>query len=216
VSGLILPNAFIPLAEELDMLDLVSGQLFGDACRDAKAWPSDISLSFNFSPSQFSDRTFADAILTVLHETGLPSHRLEVEITESALVEDLEATRHAMQTLRNAGVRIVIDDFGTGYSSLYHLSELRFDKLKIDRRFIQELATSDQSAGLVRAFVGLCKGLNLSVTAEGVETEAQAAAALEHGANQAQGFLFGKAVPAAQVPHVLSQPVSLGACHAVA
>jgi len=98
VSGLILPNAFIPLAEELDMLDLVSGQLFGDACRDAKAWPSDISLSFNFSPSQFSDRTFADAILTVLHETGLPSHRLEVEITESALVEDLEATRHAMQT----------------------------------------------------------------------------------------------------------------------
>jgi diguanylate cyclase (GGDEF)-like protein len=216
VSGLILPNAFIPLAEELDMLDLVSGQLFGDACRDAKAWPSDISLSFNFSPSQFSDRTFADAILTVLHETGLPSHRLEVEITESALVEDLEATRHAMQTLRNAGVRIVIDDFGTGYSSLYHLSELRFDKLKIDRRFIQELATSDQSAVLVRAIVGLCKGLNLSVTAEGVETEAQAAAALEHGANQAQGFLFGKAVPASQVPHLLSQRVSLGACHAVA
>jgi EAL domain-containing protein (putative c-di-GMP-specific phosphodiesterase class I) len=173
-------------------------------------------LSFNFSPSQFSDRTFADAILTVLHETGLPSHRLEVEITESALVEDLEATRHAMQTLRNAGVRIVIDDFGTGYSSLYHLSELRFDKLKIDRRFIQELATSDQSAVLVRAIVGLCKGLNLSVTAEGVETEAQAAAALEHGANQAQGFLFGKAVPAAQVPHLLSQRVSLGACPAVA
>jgi diguanylate cyclase (GGDEF)-like protein len=209
VSGLILPGAFIPLAEELGILDMVSGQLFGDACRDAITWPPDISLSFNFSPSQFSDRRFADAILTVLQETGLPPHRLEVEITESALVEDLEATRHAIQTLRNAGVCIVIDDFGTGYSSLYHLYELRFDKLKIDRRFIQGLVTSDESAVLVRAIVGLCKGLNLSITAEGVETEAQAAAACEHGVNQAQGFLFGKAVPAAQVPLLLSRRVGL-------
>ena len=206
VSGLILPDTFIPLAEELGILDMVSGQLFGDACRDAVTWPDDISLTFNFSPSQFADRTFADAILTVLHDTGLPAHRLEVEITESALVEDLEATRHAIQTLRNAGVRIVIDDFGTGYSSLYHLYELRFDKLKIDRRFIQELITTGESAVFIRAMVGLCKGLNLAVTAEGVETEVQAAAALEHGVDQAQGFLFGKAVPAAQVLQLLSTP----------
>jgi diguanylate cyclase (GGDEF)-like protein len=209
VSGLILPDAFIPLAEELGLLDVVSGQLFGDACRDAVTWPQEISLSFNFSPSQFGDRRFADAILAVLRETGLPSHRLEVEITESALVADLEATRHAIQTLRNSGVRIVIDDFGTGYSSLYHLYELRFDKLKIDRRFIQALTTSDESAILVRAMVGLCKGLNLSVTAEGVETEAQAVAALEHGVDQAQGFLFGQAVPAAQVPHLLAKRIGL-------
>jgi EAL domain-containing protein (putative c-di-GMP-specific phosphodiesterase class I) len=193
----------------LGLLDVVSGQLFGDACRDAVTWPQEISLSFNFSPSQFGDRRFADAILAVLRETGLPSHRLEVEITESALVADLEATRHAIQTLRNSGVRIVIDDFGTGYSSLYHLYELRFDKLKIDRRFIQGLTTSDESAILVRAMVGLCKGLNLSVTAEGVETEAQAVAALEHGVDQAQGFLFGQAVPAAQVPHLLAKRIGL-------
>jgi diguanylate cyclase (GGDEF)-like protein len=199
VSGLILPDTFIPLAEELGILDIVSGQLFGDACREAVAWPEDISLTFNFSPSQLSDRTFADAILTVMQDTGFPPHRLEAEITESALVEDLEATRHAIETLRNAGVRIVIDDFGTGYSSLYHLYELRFDKLKIDRRFIQELVITGESAVFIRAMVGLCRGLNLSVTAEGVETEAQAKAALEHGVDQAKGFLFGKAVPAAQV-----------------
>src|SRR6202044_496492 len=196
VSGMIMPDTFIPLADELGLMDIGTGQLFGDACRDAVNWPEDISLSFNFSPSQLSDRKFADAVLTVLNDAGLPPHRLEAEITESALVEDLEATRHAIQTLRNSGVRIVIDDFGTGYSSLYHLYELRFDKLKIDRRFVQELATSSESERFMRAIIGLCKGLNLLVTAEGVETEAQAAAVLAHGAHQAQGFLYGKAVPA--------------------
>ena len=203
VSGMILPDTFIPLAEELGILDLVSGQLFGDACRDAATWPEEISLTFNFSPSQFSDRNFADAILMVLRETGLPPQRLEAEVTESALVEDLEATRHAISTLRNAGVRIVIDDFGTGYSSLYHLYELRFDKLKIDKRFIAELVTTGESAVFIRAMVGLSKGLSLSITAEGVETEAQAAAVLQHGVDQGQGFLFGKAIPAAQVPQLL-------------
>jgi EAL domain-containing protein (putative c-di-GMP-specific phosphodiesterase class I) len=206
VSGLIMPDTFIPLAEELGLLDLVSGQLFGDACRDAATWPDSVSLTFNFSPCQFSDRIFADAILTVLKDSGLPPHRLEVEITESALVEDLEATRHAIQTLRNAGVRIVIDDFGTGYSSLYHLYELRFDKLKIDKRFIQQLVSGGESAVFIRAIVGLCRGLNLSVTAEGVETEAQPAAVLHHGIDQAQGYLFGRAVPATQVPHLLASP----------
>jgi diguanylate cyclase (GGDEF)-like protein len=209
VTGLILPDVFIPLAEEIGILDAVSGQLFGDACRDAVTWPEDISLTFNFSPSQFSDRSFADAILTILHDTGLPPHRLEAEVTESALVEDLEATRHAIQTLRNSGVRIVIDDFGTGYSSLYHLYELRFDKLKIDRRFIQELVTTGGNAVFIRAMVGLSRGLNLSVTAEGVETEAQAAAALAHGIDQAQGFLFGRAVPASEVPQLLAAPARL-------
>jgi diguanylate cyclase (GGDEF)-like protein len=206
VSGMIMPDTFIPLADELGLIDTVSGQLFGDACRDAVTWPDDISLSFNFSPSQLADRRFADAVLTVLNDAGLAPHRLEAEITESALVEDLEATRHAIQILRNSGVRIVIDDFGTGYSSLYHLYELRFDKLKIDRRFVQELATSGESEVFMRAIIGLCKGLNLSVTAEGVETEAQAAAVLAHGAQQAQGFLFGKAVSAKEALQLLSAP----------
>jgi diguanylate cyclase (GGDEF)-like protein len=204
VSGLISPDVFIRLAEELGLIDIVSGQLFGDACRDAAAWPEPILLSFNFSPSQLSDRRFADAVLTVLNDAGLPPHRLEAEITESALVADLEATRHAIQTLRNAGVRIVIDDFGTGYSSFYHLYELRFDKLKIDRRFVQEVVTGGESEIFMRAIMGLCKGLNLTVTAEGIETEAQAAAAIAHGAQQGQGFLFGRALPATEVLQLLS------------
>ena len=206
ISGMIMPDTFIPLAEELGLMDELSGQLFGDACRDAATWPEYISLSFNFSPSQLGDVNFADEVLSILADTGLPAYRLEAEITESALVADLEATRHAIQTLRNAGVRIVIDDFGTGYSSLYHLYELRFDKLKIDKRFIQELGVSPDSDIFMKAIIGLCKGLELTVTAECIETEAQAEASLAHGAHQAQGFLFGKAMPANEVTEMLANP----------
>jgi diguanylate cyclase (GGDEF)-like protein len=204
MSGFISPDIFIPLAEELGLIDLISDQLFGDACRDATNWSDDISLSFNFSPSALSNRSFADTVLTALINTGLPAHRLEAEITERALVTDLGATRHALRTLRNLGVRIVIDDFGTGYSSLYHLYELEFDKLKIDKLFIQKLDISTESDVFMRAIIGLCNGLNLCVTAEGVETERQATAALRHGAHQAQGFLFGEAVPASAVLQLLS------------
>jgi diguanylate cyclase (GGDEF)-like protein len=204
VSGLISPDIFIPLAEELDLMDSLSGQLFGDACRDAATWPDDVSLSFNFSPSQLSDRGFADAVLAVLSYTGLPACRFEAEITESAVVTDVDATRQVIQTLRSSGARVAIDDFGAGYSSLSHLYELRFDKLKIDRRFIRELGTNPESDVFMRAIIGLCGGLNLCVTAEGIETEAQAMAAFRHGAQQAQGFLFGKAIAASGVLQLLS------------
>jgi diguanylate cyclase (GGDEF)-like protein len=204
VSGFISPDTFIPLAEELGLMELVSGQLFRDACRDAATWPDDVSLSFNFSPSQLSDRGFADAVLAVLSDAGLPAHRFEAEITESAIVTDMDASRHAIQTLRNSGVRIVIDDFGTGYSSLQHLYELRFDKLKIDRRFIQDLGISPDSDVFMRAIIGLCRGLNLCVTAEGIETDGQAMSAIEHGVQQAQGFLFGRAVSASAASQLLS------------
>jgi EAL domain-containing protein (putative c-di-GMP-specific phosphodiesterase class I) len=204
VSGTVTPETFIPLAEELGLIDVLAGPLFERACRDAVTWPEHISLSFNFSPSQFGDRRFASQILTILSEAGLPAHRLEAEITESALVMDLEAMRHAIQTLRNSGVRVVIDDFGTGYSGLSHLYELRFDKLKIDKRFIHELGKSAESDIFMRAIFGLCKGLDLCVTAEGVETNVQADAAFRYGAQQAQGFLFSEAVPASAVLQLLS------------
>jgi diguanylate cyclase (GGDEF)-like protein len=204
VSGFIPPDRFIPLVEELGQMELVWRQLFGDACRDAATWPDDVSLSFNFSPSQISDRSFADRVLAMLRNAGLPAHRLEAEITENAIVTDMDAARHAIDTLRNAGVRIAIDDFGTGYSSLYHLYELRFDKLKIDRRFIQELGVSAESDIFMRAIIGLCGGLNLAITAEGIESDAQAMAALRHGVHEAQGFLFGRAVPASAALELLS------------
>ena len=203
MNGLVAPNTFIPLAEELGLIDALSGQLFGDSCRDAANWPEHVSLSFNFSPTQLSDKNFAQDVLTILADTGLPPHRLEAEITESAIVSDFEATRHAIQTLRSAGVRIVIDDFGTGYSGLSQLYELRFDKLKVDKRFIQQIGKSSESDIFMRAIFGLCKGLDLCVTAEGIETVAQADAVFAYGAHQGQGFLFSKAVPADAVPRLL-------------
>ena len=204
INGLIMPDVFIPIAEELGLIDTLSGQLFGDACRDAASWPEYVSLSFNFSPSQLSNRNFAQDVLTILNDTGLPPYRLEAEITENALVADFEATRHAIETLRNSGVRIVIDDFGTGYSGLSQLYELRFDKLKIDKRFIQELGKSKETDAFVRAIFGLCKGLELGVTAEGIETTKQADAVCNFGAHQGQGLLFGDAVPASAILQVLS------------
>jgi len=204
VHGVILPDTFIPLAEELSLMDQLSNQLFDDACRTAATWPSNISLSFNFSPSQLSDRNLPAAIWTVLHDTGLPANRLEVEVTERAVVTDLGATRNILQMLRNSGVRIVIDDFGTGYSSLLHLYELRFDKLKIDKHFIRELGTTEESDVFARAIIGLSEGLQLCVTAEGVETDAQMEALLQLGVQQAQGSLFGKAMSACEVAQLLS------------
>jgi diguanylate cyclase (GGDEF)-like protein len=203
VRGIILPDTFLPLAENLGLMGQLSNQLFDDACRTAATWPNNISLSFNFSPSQLSDQDLPAAIWTILNDTGLPANRLEVEVTESTLVTDLGATRAVLQMLRYSGVRIVIDDFGTGYSSLYHLSELRFDKLKIDKYFIRELGATEESDAFARAIVGLSKALQL-LTAEGVETDAQVEALVQLGVQQAQGSLFGKAMPACEVAQLLS------------
>jgi EAL domain-containing protein (putative c-di-GMP-specific phosphodiesterase class I) len=202
INGFIAPNIFIPLAEELGLMNVLSEQLFSDSCRDAANWPEYVSLSFNFSSTQLSDKNFAQNVLTILADTGLAPYRLEAEITESAIVSDFETTRHVIRTLRNAGIRIVIDDFGTGYSGLSQLYELRFDKLKVDKRFIQEIGKSSESDIFMRAIFGLCKGLDLSVTAEGIESVAQADAAFAYGAHEGQGFFFSKAVPADRVPQL--------------
>jgi diguanylate cyclase (GGDEF)-like protein len=193
--GPIPPTVFIPIAERVGLSDELTGQLFGEACRDAKQWPDDLFLAFNFSATQLRDPNFAATILDILDEIGFPPSRLEVEITEEALVEDLDTARQVLAQLRTSGVRIAMDDFGTGYSSLYFLRELRFDKLKIDRSFVQSIA-NPESRVIVQAIVGMSTGLNLKVTAEGVETPAQAAAVLEVGAQYAQGFLFGHPMPA--------------------
>jgi diguanylate cyclase (GGDEF)-like protein len=204
VRGFISPDTFIPLAEELGLMDHLSGQLFGDACRNAATWPDHISLSFNFSPTQLNNRNLPAAIQTVLDDTGLPAHRLEIEVTESAVVTDLGVARDVLQMLRSSGVRIVIDDFGTGFSSLYHLSELRFDKLKIDKHFIHKLGATEDSEVFTRAIIRLSDALDLCVTAEGVETDAQLKALSQLGAHQAQGLLFGQAIPAWEVAQLLS------------
>ena len=151
------------------------------------------------------DQWLAERILAILTETGFPPSRLEVEITETALIHDLEATRATLTSLQNLGVRIALDDFGTGYSSLYHLRELRFDKLKIDRSYVSAITMSDERAKLVDAIIKLGASLGLMTTAEGIETAMRAwAGSSDQGCNFGQGYLFGAPMPKDDVDRYLS------------
>ena len=191
------PDRFIPIAESCGLLGELTDHLLRQAARAACQWPEEVTLSFNVSPSQLRDRTLGLRILSILGEARLSPRRLEIEITESALVRDLEGAQQVLGALRDAGVRIALDDFGTGYSSLYHLRNFKIDKLKIDRSFVANMERDPEGAAFVRALLGLGHGLGMTVTAEGVEQLAQAATLLEHGCEQAQGFLYSRAMPAA-------------------
>ncbi len=190
--GLLPPSEFITVAEESGMIADLSYLLLRRACIDAKTWPAHLQLAVNISPQQFEDPHLATKILDILKETGFDPERLEVEITESALVKDLDATRRTLNALRELGVRIALDDFGTGYSSLYHLRELRFDKLKIDRSYVNTIAMSSERAQLVDAIIKLGTSLGLVTTAEGIETESSVDWLENQGCNFGQGYLFGR------------------------
>ena len=190
--GLVSPETFILLGEELNLIDHLSGRLFGDACRDAMTWPEHVSLSFNFSPRQLINPSFGVSVLAVMDEIGFPPYRLEAEVTESAIIADFVTTRQVLHTLQSAGVRIVMDDFGTGYSCLRHLRELRFDKIKIDRSFVKEIRGNDECAAIVCAVAGLGRSLDVNTIAEGIETEDQLALVRAAGCTHGQGFLFGR------------------------
>jgi diguanylate cyclase (GGDEF)-like protein len=198
------PDRFIPIAEDSGLIGTLSDQLLERACRDAGAWPSGMVLAFNVSPILLRDSTFALRVLAILGRTGLTPSRLELELTESALVRDFDAAQAALGGLRDADVRIAIDNFGTGYSSLYHLRNFKIDRLKIDRSFIDGMARDKDSAAIVRALVGLGEGLGLQVTAEGVETVDQQRLLIEQGCDQAQGFLYSAPLPAAEILAMLA------------
>ena len=198
------PDRFIPIAEDCGLIGPLSDRLLEHACRDAGAWPSGMVLAFNISPMLLRDSTFALRVMAILGRTGLSPARLELELTESALVRDFESARAALGALRDAGVRIAIDNFGTGYSSLYHLRNFKIDRLKIDRSFIDSMVRDKDSAAIVRALVGLGEGLGLQVTAEGVETADQQRLLIEQGCDQAQGFLYSEALPATDILSMLT------------
>ncbi len=204
IRGIIGPSEFIPVAEETGMIADLSYNLIRRACLDARAWPSHLILAVNIAPHQFQDAWLAERILAILTETGFPPRRLEVEITESALIQDLEATRATLLSLRQLGVRIALDDFGTGYSSLYHLRELKFDKLKIDRSYVDAITMSDERAKLVDAIIKLGTSLGLTTTAEGIETDASLDWLSDQGCHFGQGYLFGRAMPKAEMDAVLN------------
>jgi predicted signal transduction protein with EAL and GGDEF domain len=194
--GAIEPARFIPLAEDCGLIGPLTDTLLAHACADAAQWPAHVKLAFNISPVMLHDPGFALRIMGVLGRAGLPPRRLELEITESALVRDMDAAQTALGALRELGVSIALDDFGTGYSSLYHLRNFKLDKIKIDRSFVDAMATDPESAAIVRALVGLGAGLGLAVTAEGVETEEQRHMLTGQGCVQGQGFLYSEAMTA--------------------
>jgi diguanylate cyclase (GGDEF)-like protein len=192
------PDRFIPIAESCGLIRELGDSLLRQALTDARSWPEHVILSFNISPAQLKDRTLGLRILGMLAETGVSPRRLEIEITESAIVRDLEAAQEVLSSLREAGVSIALDDFGTGYSSLYHLRNFKLDKIKIDRSFVHAMGSEEESAAIVRALAGLGNGLGLTTVAEGIESAEECDALLQQGCQQGQGFLFSQAVPASE------------------
>ena len=190
------PTSFIELAERTGLIAELTVKLFRTACADARDWPDHVILSFNLSPTQLHDGLLGIRILTILSEMGVPPSRLEIEITESALVQDLVAAERILDDLRNAGIRIALDDFGTGYSSLGQLSRFSFDKIKIDRIFVSGSGDIKKNGKILKTIISLGKGLDILTTAEGIETNEQLRALTRMGCNLGQGYLFGKAVPA--------------------
>ena len=203
-QGVIAPDAFIQIAEESGLISDLSFGLLRQACLDAKRWPEHLSLAINISPVQLKDRLLAPRLLAILAEAGFPATRLEVEVTESALTSDIEVARATLRMLQSFGVAIALDDFGTGYSSLCNLREISFDKIKIDRSFVQTLGESEESSKIVSAILGLGKSLGIKTTAEGIETPLNSDWLSEQGCTTGQGFLFGRPMPASAVDALFS------------
>jgi len=193
--GLIAPDMFIPAAEESGLILPIGEWVLRESCREAASWPKPLNIAVNLSPVQFRHGDLPGLVHSVLLETGLPPGRLELEITESVLIDDLARGLTILRRLKLLGVQIAMDDFGTGYSSLSNLQAFAFDKIKIDRSFISSLDTSPQSATIVRAVIGLGRGLDLPVIAEGVETNKQLEFLSAEACTAVQGYLVGKPLP---------------------
>ena len=201
--GTLSPELFIPIAEDARVIGKLFMGLLRRALKDAAAWDPELILSVNVAPDQFRDRDLAQEILLVLAEAKFPPERIEVELTENALITDMEGARLTITRLKAAGIRIAIDDFGKGYSSLYYLRELPFDVVKIDQSFVSTRQTNPESAKIVSAVIGLSEALGLATVAEGIEQSADAEWLRAQGCATGQGFLYSEPVPASDVPALL-------------
>jgi len=199
--GLISPAEFIPLAEELGLIAPIGEWVTAQACRDAVTWPEHVKVAVNLSPVQFRNSGLVESVRRALESSGLPAHRLELEITESALLQDSEAVLATLHELRVLGLRTALDDFGTGYSSLSYLRSFPFDKLKIDQSFVREMAYRPDCLAIVTSVLGLARELGMATTAEGVETDEQLAQLRRVGCTEVQGFLFDRPRCAADIRH---------------
>jgi diguanylate cyclase (GGDEF)-like protein len=196
VRGTIAPADFIRIAETAGLIDALTMGVLQKACLKARSLPGNLPIAINVAPRQIEDERLAEKILAVLARTGFPAQRLEIELTENALVNDLGVAKQVITSLKKSGIKVALDDFGTGYSSLCYLSELPFDKIKIDGSFIKTLHDRPESAKIVNAIIGLGKSLGVPTIAEGVESERDAIAVRAMGCPIAQGFYYSPAVPA--------------------
>jgi diguanylate cyclase (GGDEF)-like protein len=201
--GMVPPAEFIPVAEETGLINPLGEWVLVTACAEAATWPDDVRLAVNVSPIQFRSGTLALKVVAALAASGLAAGRLELEITEAVLIRDDEAALLMLHQLRELGVRIALDDFGTGYSSLSYLQRFPFDKIKIDRCFVRDVAESEGSASIVQAVVNIAAARDMTTTAEGVETNQQLEILRKFGCTEMQGYLFSPAIPAADIKSLL-------------
>jgi len=199
------PNVFIPIIEKLGLIGDLTYDLMRRACHDASDWPSDLTIALNVSPLHFSDPLLPIKLLAILSETGFPPHRLEIEVTESAFVSDFTAARTTLSALQDIGIKASLDDFGTGYSNLYSLRELHFDKIKIDRSFVQSMQNDKWSDKIVNSVIDLAKSLGVPVVAEGIEHLGEMDEIVKRGGEFGQGYYFGKAMPASMAKALASR-----------
>ncbi|MEW6766447.1 MAG: EAL domain-containing protein [Pseudomonadota bacterium] len=201
--GMIPPGDFIPVAEETGLINAVGGLMLRRACMDAAKWPDDVRVAVNLSPLQFRVGNLLSVVMDALKHSGLSPRRLELEITETLLLDKSDQVLATLHALRALGVRISMDDFGTGYSSLSYLRSFPFDKIKIDQSFVRGLASNHDAQAIVRSIVSLGKGLGVTITAEGVETEDELSCLRAEGCDEGQGFLFSKARANSEITQLL-------------
>jgi len=204
--GLVSPGTFIPLAEETGLIVPLGRWVLEQACRDAATWPAHVSLAVNVSAAQLRHRGFAEGVLAALEAAGIGPGRLELEMTETVLLEDTETNLETLHGLRRAGIRISMDDFGTGYSSLGYLRRFPFDKIKIDRSFVRDLDRAAEAGMIMRTLLGLGANLGIATLVEGIETRAQLEAVRAAGCRQVQGYLFSPPRPLTETYAMLSEP----------
>ena len=195
LKGILSPDTFIPVAEKTGMINEMGKSMLEMACREAASWVIPAKISVNVSPVQLSSKAFAGIVVSILNETGLSADRLELEVTESSLFTESKTPMNTLNRLRTLGVKISIDDFGTGYSSLSRLSRLAFDKIKIDKSFVNSVSTQEDALNIIRLITGMAKSLNMKTVAEGVETQEQLESLQALGCDLIQGYLFGKPQP---------------------
>jgi len=202
--GLVPPLEFIPIAEETGLIIPIGEWVLHRACTDAAEWPRHYTVAVNVSPAQFKSTNLVNAVTHALEKSHLPANRLELEITELVLMQDSDAVLDILHRLKDLGVSIAMDDFGTGYSSLSYLRSFPFDKIKIDKSFIQDLSKNKDSLAILRAVVGIGRSLGIVTIAEGIETQKQLEILRTEGCSEAQGYFFSQPKPAAETKEFLT------------